>query len=179
MTTETTKTPIANDTMVMQLIDPAQLQNDLHIIKSNLSEALMKQAGLYCHYAQIAVNARRQMDTFKARLELVTSHLNRTYRKSLTDEARLTDPKAKITVDQIEAAVKLDANYYRLNQAVIEAEAVFRLSEAAVFSFVQRKDMLVQLSRSEGVTPGGRGDAAAAGANYLAMRAAATAGQTS
>ena len=178
MTTPQTQHPLANDTLVRQLLDPAQLQNDLHIIKANLSDALIRQAGLYCHYAQISVEARRQMDSFKARLELVTSGLNRAYRKTLTDEARLTDPKAKITVDQIDAAVKLDANYVRLAQAVIDAEAVFRLSEAAVFSFVQRKDMLVQLSRADGVTPGYT-NAAAAGQGYLAARAVHGAAQTS
>lgn len=144
-------TTYTNDTLVQQHIDPDALRTDLHITKSDLSASLSTQAGLYFHYAEQSVRARQQLDKFKARLELVRSSLNRAYRQKLTEDLRAAgDAKGKVTVDQIEAAVQLDSNFVKMQQAVIEAEAVFRMSEAAVFAFVQRKDMLVQLARTEG-----------------------------
>lgn len=157
-----------NDTLVQQFIDADNLRSDLHILKSDLSASLSTQAGLYFHYAEQSVRARQQLDKFKARLELVRSSLNRAYRTKLTEDAKAAgDPKPKITIDQIEAAVQLDSNFVKMQQAVIEAEAVFRLSEAAVFSFVQRKDMLVQLSRNDSSNAGTSARVTSVGSSYL------------
>lgn len=162
-----------NDTTVSQFINADQLRHDLHITKHDLSAALSTQAGLYFHYAEQSVRSRQQLDRFKARLELVRSSLNTAYRKKITEDLRAAgEAKPKVTVDQIEAAVQLDANYVNMQKAVIEAEAVFRLSEAAVFSFVQRKDMLVQLSRNDGSYAGSSNGTRASGAasGYLEAR---------
>ncbi|OAD82961.1 hypothetical protein ATN89_17230 [Comamonas thiooxydans] len=164
-------TAIANDTSVVQFIDANKLRNDLHITKSSLSEALMTQPGLYFHYAEQNVRARQQVEKYKARLELVSSSLNKQYRKILSDDLQAKgDTKTKVTVDMIEAAVKSDAGYVNLQAALIQAESVFRLSEAAVFSFVQRKDMLVALARNDGSSAGTSARISDAGAAYLSAR---------
>lgn len=159
-----------NDTSIEQLLDPEQLRRDIHILKSDLSGALATQPGLYFHYAELNVRARAQMDRFKARLDLVQSSLNKRYRKVLQDDlVARGETRAKVTIDQIDAAVKMDPTYVKMQSAVIAAESVFRLTEAAMFSFVQRKDMLVALARNEHPGAAGPRSAGVAGNDYLAI----------
>lgn len=129
-------------------VDPDQLKADLEIDNADINEAMRRHAGLFAHYATLAVRARAQRDRWQTSLEILESELDRKYRAELQPDLE-ADPKAKkVTEPQIAAAIKGDSRWKACNSRVIAATQILKFAEVGERSFEQRKDMLLQIARN-------------------------------
>lgn len=124
-----------------QYIEPEQLQADVEINPTNLTEAMTKHASLYTHYAIQAVRAQRQFDRWKTALEVLESQLDAQIRQAAADDGK------KTTENGIKSAVTNDPRWKACQTRLIEAKQMRELCDAALMCFVHRKDMLLQLAR--------------------------------
>lgn len=124
-----------------QYIDPEQLKADVEIVAGGLSEAMLKHASLYTHYAIQAVRAQRQYDRWKTALDVLESQLDAQIRQDAASEGK------KTTENGIKSAVTNDTRWKACQTRLIEAKQMKELCDAALMCFVHRKDMLLQLAR--------------------------------
>lgn len=139
MTTETVAAPA-----LKTFIDVEQFKRDVSIDMLNLSKCLQDHAALYSHYAQQAIRANRQLEVAKKALEIREAQLDREHRKTLKDSA---DPKEKITEAQVRSAVVLDPRWRAASMRVVDAEEIYSLCQSCEKSFVQRREMLLQIAK--------------------------------
>lgn len=128
---------------VKQYINSAELKKDLTYSPNDLSDAMMQQAGLFAHYAEIHANAERQVDDLKLLLEAAES---RVYRE-LRDIYTVT--KEKVTEAFLEKEVAAHKNIRTIKLALNEAKQIAAIAKGGVEAFRHRKDMLVQNGATE------------------------------
>jgi hypothetical protein len=116
-----------------------QLGEDLTINPANLSEAMVKQASLFAHYAVLASRAQRQLDHMKQRLEILQSKVDKEIRDEAADEGR------KITEAGIGKEIARDSRVITATKQVNEARMIADLAKQSLEAFKQRRDMLVQI----------------------------------
>lgn len=144
------------DAALQTFLDLKQLKLDVEIDSTDIIGALARQPGLYLHYANLAVAARRQHERYKSVLEILESQLNNQHRERLNEEyemALAADDKSKAkapTEGQVRAAVVSDTKYKALVSRVIDAQQIFKLCDAAENAMHMRKDMLNQIARLAG-----------------------------
>jgi len=154
--------PAAEDHAIDVLIDPAQLKKDLDIDPSLLREECARQPGLYLHYANIAVRAKRQQDRYKTLIEMVEAKLDAEHRNTLQEEYEgliAQDAKSRAkppTEAQVRASIVNDARWKAAQGKLHEASYVARLAENAVTAMEQRKKSLDNMTSLE-VRGGGEG----------------------
>lgn len=120
------------------VIDENQLKADLSYSPQNLSEAMVKQASLFEHYASLASRASRQVDDLKLTLEVREAKVDRAIR----DDAAAAGEK----VTEASIAKRIDAHPEIVNakKAINEAKQIEANAKAAAEAFRHRRDMLVQ-----------------------------------
>lgn len=125
---------------IESFVSPEQLKKDVDFNIHDLDNAMMEHAGKFVHYAELSSAARRQYKRAKAAFEILESQLYAHWRETLTEGGK------KSTEAQITAAVKTDPRWWSANQRLIEAEAQYDFANDAREAFLQRKDMIVQVS---------------------------------
>lgn len=152
----TPATPVKDPSALETFLDTEQLKKDVAIDSVDIIGALAAQPGLYLHYANLAVAARRQHERHKTVLEILESTLNNQHRLRLTEEYELAlahDEKSKAkppTEGQVRAAVVSDVKFKAASSRVIDAQQIFKLCDAAENAMHMRKDMLNQIARLAG-----------------------------
>jgi hypothetical protein len=131
------------EALLAELIDPEQLKKDVAIDLADINTSMQHHAGLYVHYATLAVRARGQLDRWKRALQILEAQLNKEYRESMGEEGK------KPTEPAIAAAVVNDSRWRACNSRVLQAQQVHRLAEVGESAFGQRKDMLLQIARNQ------------------------------
>jgi hypothetical protein len=131
------------ESLLADLIDPEQLKQDVAINLGDINTSMQHHAGLYVHYAVLAVRARGQHDRWKRALQVLEAQLNKEYRESLVEDGK------KPTEPAIAAAVVNDPRWRACNSRVLQAQQVHRLAEVGEAAFSQRKDMLLQIARNQ------------------------------
>jgi hypothetical protein len=121
-------------------VDVAQLKKDLAVNPNDLDDAVISQAPMFVHYAQQAAQARRQWDKSKLAAEVTESQLDSAWRKKFLEDG------TKVTEKVVENAVKSDPRYIKAHTQVIEARALYDIANDAREAYMQRKDMIVQIS---------------------------------
>lgn len=121
------------------VVEEAEFSKDVAINPADLTAAQMSQASLYAHYAGLAAKAQYQHDQLKTRLEKVEAILDGEYRQKFNDEGK------KITEKSIEAAVKMDERWEKLNSLVNQAKMIAGINKGNAEAFSQRKDMVMQM----------------------------------
>jgi hypothetical protein len=121
-------------------VDPAEVSKDVNFELHNLDNAIREHAGKYVYYAHRAALARRQFDECKSLGEVVVAKLNHLHREKMAEEGK------KVTEAQVDAAVKMDPRWLELQKKIIDARAIYDFANSACDAFVQRRDMLVQVS---------------------------------
>lgn len=116
---------------------------DLAIDKNNLNEAFVTQASLFAHYAQAHARMLQLDGRAKLLLEIAEAQLD----KSLRDEA--TTAGVKWTETQLKQSIVRSPSYIKAALAANETKANLALAAAAVESFKQRRDMLIQIGASD------------------------------
>jgi hypothetical protein len=121
-------------------VDVAQLKKDLQVNPNDLDDAVISQAPMFVHYAQQAAYARRQHEKAKLAADILESQLDSAWRKKLAEDG------GKVTEKMVENAVKADPRYANAQNQIIEARALFDIANDAREAYMQRKDMIVQVS---------------------------------
>lgn len=124
-----------------ELVITDELKKDVSINLADLDREMIEHASMYIHYAVKTVNARKNYDSAKNRLEIITAKIYAQIRSEFSDTG------VKATESMIDAALKVHPTYIKLQQDVIDAQATWRLCEVAETAFNQRKDMLLELAR--------------------------------
>jgi hypothetical protein len=119
-------------------IDPDKLKADLAYSLTNLSDAMMHQAGLHAHYTELLARCSRQVDDIELVLEVQEAKAFRKIRDALVAEEK------KVVVSEIERDVRADPTIIAVKRALNAAKQVEATAKGAVKAFEQRKDMLVQ-----------------------------------
>ncbi|MFP3614749.1 hypothetical protein SB778_32205 [Paraburkholderia sp. SIMBA_050] len=121
-------------------VDVDQLKKDLQVNPNDLDDAVISQAPMFVHYAQQAAQARRQWEKSKLAAEATESQLDAAWRKKFLEDG------TKVTEKVVENAVKADPRYIKAHTQVIEARALYDIANDAREAYMQRKDMIVQVS---------------------------------
>ncbi|MEZ2310850.1 hypothetical protein AB6809_29820 [Paraburkholderia sp. RCC_158] len=121
-------------------VDVGQLKQDLQVNPNDLDDAVISQAPMFVHYAQQAALARRQWEKSKLAAEVTESQLDSAWRKKFLEDG------TKVTEKVVENAVKSDPRYIKAHTQVIEARALYDIANDAREAYMQRKDMIVQIS---------------------------------
>lgn len=135
---ETKKNEIAP---LQKFIDTDKLKTDVSVNPNDLDDALMSHASLYVYYAEQTTKARRQYERTKSGLEILEATLYRQFREQFSAEGRKTTEK------ELESAIKTDLKWSAAEARLIDAQAIWKLCEAAESAFVQRKDLILEVAR--------------------------------
>lgn len=130
---------MAAEVTVEHFVTPEELKEDLSINPTALSEAMVKQAALFSHYAVLSSRASRQYDHLKQRAEIVASKVDKELRDQAADEGK------KVTEAALGKELARDRRVVAANKLVNEARMIADLAKNALEAFKQRRDMLVQI----------------------------------
>jgi hypothetical protein len=120
-------------------VDVEAFKRETAVSDTNLDDCMIKQSGLRAYYGAQAAHAEAQHARLKVRFDVLEAKLYDTHRK------RLAETGEKVTEKAVENAVKLDPQWLKAKNAVIEAETIANVNRSLVVSLSDRKDMLVQL----------------------------------
>lgn len=134
--------PVPTPSPVLSFVDVDLLNKDVKIDPTNLSQELQEHSSKFVYYACRAVDARKQMDTLKHRLEMLEGALDKEIRTCMKEE------NPKCTEGQIKAAVMIDSRFRAASSRLIDATHSFRMAEAAQSGFEHRRDMLRLLANN-------------------------------
>jgi hypothetical protein len=132
--------PAATVSGLKVYVDVNRLRLDLQINPNDLDDATISQAPMFIHYAEQAAWARRQMDKCKLAAEVTESQVDAAWRKKFADDG------TKVTETMVANAVKSDPRVIKAKTQTIEARALFDIANDSREAFMQRKDMIVQVS---------------------------------
>lgn len=122
-------------------IDQEKLKDDIKVDMTDLDTAMLQHASLFVYYASLAANARRQYERIKSAFEILEAKLDSEHR------LKLKEANPKTTEAQIKAEVTTDKRWVTLQGKLIDAQHIWKLTEVAAESFVQRKDMILEIAR--------------------------------
>jgi len=128
-------------------IDVDTFKADIAINDTNLDKCMMEQAGLRAWWQSEAARAEGQYSRTKAQFERAEAKL---YDKHRRLAAASTE---KVTEKMIENAVKMDDDWLRIKNAVIESQTIAEVARGCADSLRDRGMMLVQMAsdrREEG-----------------------------
>lgn len=123
---------------VRNVINDAELKQDVEYSLVDLSNAMQKQAGLVVHYHRLSAQAERQVDDLKMMLEATESVV---YRR-LIDQAATSG--VKLTEARLERMLAADKRVLTVKRALNEAKQIAAVAHGATRAMEHRKDMLVQ-----------------------------------
>lgn len=114
--------------------------DDLAISEANLSDELVKQPGLFAHYAGLAATANRKLKMAKVQFDVWEAAID----KKIRDEALAKNNK--ITETQIVAKIRLNAEWLAGKFRLIDLEAEVEQYESLTRAMIQKKDMLMTIA---------------------------------
>lgn len=120
-------------------VDVEAFKRETAVSDTNLDECMIQQPGLRAYYGAQAAQAEAQHARLKARFDVLEAKLYDTHRKALAATGE------KVTEKAVENAVKLDPQWLKAKNAVIEAETIANVNRSLVASLSDRVSMLMQL----------------------------------
>lgn len=128
---------------VKTFISQEKLRSDLAIDIHDLDSGMMQQASLYSYYGTQYAKAQLQADRLKSMLELTEARLDKEIRRELSESG------TKKTEGAIAAEIKMDDRYIEANNSYLEAKMVASMAKTTSESFMQRRDMLIQIGKDQ------------------------------
>jgi hypothetical protein len=128
-----------NPLALKEFVNADQLRRDVEFNVNDLDNAIQRHASLFVYYANQARLAGRQFERMKAAFEIMESRLDHLWRETLKSSGKATEA-------QITAAVKADSRWWKAQQRLIDAKAIYELAKDARNAFDHRRDMIVQVS---------------------------------
>lgn len=132
----------APKSLVSNYIDRDRLQRDVTFSENELDNAMTEQAGFAAYYGACAARASQQVGLMKVRLQTIEAKV---YKEVRDLAARNND---KVTEAQLRMAVVADPRIVQAEAALVKAQYQADLGKVAFESFKQRRDMLVQISKT-------------------------------
>lgn len=127
---------------VKAIINKEELRENLAFDEASLDTAMQEQASLFFYYSAKAAGALKQMEVAKNRMELVYAQVDKRVRDEAAENGR------KVTEKVIEAEVLASEEYQAAKLDYIDAKTVNELVKNVPEAFKQKRDMLVQFSKS-------------------------------
>lgn len=124
------------------VIKPQELSDDTAFDPDNIDDEMMRQAGLYAHYAVKASQAAEAADNAKIKRDITESKIDMEIRDNAAEEG------TKLTEGKITAMVKTDVRWVKASKYYNAAKATAELGKYALEAFKQKRDMLVQIGVS-------------------------------
>lgn len=122
------------------LLDPDLIRRDLEINQFDLDSAMIRQPGLFAHYAQLAARFDREVNKYEQFCDVVEAKLDRECRdKAAADGAKMTEA-------QIKSLVRIDPRMIKAIQALNEAKENAAVAKSTAEALRHRRDMLIQLA---------------------------------
>ena len=129
---------------VVNFIDGEKLKADLAYSMADLTDAMMKQASMASHYADLAAMATHQVNDLKTSLEVAESKVYRNERDAAIAKGEKTPSDAYLKV-----LVIAHPTIIAIKRAINEAKQVSAIAHGAVNAWDHRKSTLVQLAAGE------------------------------
>ena len=121
------------------IIDAKEFANVVKLTEVGLSVAMMTQAGHKSYYGMMAAQAEQQHAKAKLQFEIAEARLYEFHRSALVAKGE------KATEKQVEAAVRMDAQYMVAKNRVIEAEGIANIAKSCVLALNDKRDMIIQI----------------------------------
>lgn len=127
-------------------LNPEQIRIDLQI-DVDLNTAMIRQPGLFAHYASLQAQFEREVNKVKTFIDVTEARVEREIR----DQNSVTN--TKMTEGQIRSMINTDPRVIKLSLQFNESQEQASLAKTTAEAFRHRRDMLVQLAfnyREEG-----------------------------
>lgn len=121
------------------IIDAKEFANVVKLTEVGLSVAMMTQAGHKSYYGMMSAQAEQQHAKAKLQFEITEARLYEFHRSALVAKGE------KATEKQVEAAVRMDAQYMIAKNRVIEAEGIANIAKSCVLALNDKRDMIIQI----------------------------------
>ncbi len=121
------------------IIDAKEFANVVKLSEVGLSVAMMTQAGHKSYYGMMSAQAEQQHAKAKLQFEITEARLYEFHRSALVAKGE------KATEKQVEAAVRMDAQYMIAKNRVIEAEGIANIAKSCVLALNDKRDMIIQI----------------------------------
>lgn len=125
------------------VFDPDQFHKDLQFSKFALDDAMMRQPGLYAHYAEVAARLQRRADQLKLQVELVEAKVDNEIREEFLKTA------TKVTEVLVEKAIKRNQEYKSVSHKHLDAKMQAAMAKDMLEALRQRRDMLIQIGKDK------------------------------
>lgn len=122
------------------LLDPAQIKRDLEINMVDINHSLMRQPGLFAHYATLAARFDRDVNKYDQFTEVIAAKLDREIRDQAAADG------VKYTETQIKSRVAMDPRMIAAQQRLNEAREAASIAKSTAEAFRHRRDMLEQIA---------------------------------
>lgn len=113
-----------------------KFREEIAINPLDVTGAMMTNAAMFAHYGHMAAKAEHQYDMLKTRMSKLEAILYAQHREELTRE------KGKATEPMVEAAVKTDSRWLKLNDQVAQAKLIMSMQDVNKRAFMQRGEFL-------------------------------------
>lgn len=120
------------------------IKEDLEINKDDLDSEFLNQSEKFAYYGTLSELAKDKLARRKRELDLLEAQIDGEVRIQASN-IKAADPKVKITVDAIKAAIVGDPRYQAKISEILDSQKMAGILNVAKEAFQQRKDMLVSL----------------------------------
>ena len=111
------------------------VEKDLALSRSDLNNQMIKQAGLYLHYAMACSRAMRDEKRAKLQLEMLETELYR----------ELSEHHSRVTEKMVTSQCHVTKSWIRTKQLLDEMSYAVDVLKGVCLALVHKKDMLVNL----------------------------------
>jgi len=123
-------------------LDPEELKRDLSFSQADIDTAMYEQASLSAHYGVLAAQAQQAVSRSKVRLKTIVARVSKEMRANYAIKG------TKITENQLNNEVAADSRVAAVEMEVVNAQYDADMARSAFEAFKQRRDMLVQISKT-------------------------------
>lgn len=116
--------------------DEDMFREEVSINANDITGAMMTNAALFAHYGHMAAKAEHQYEQLKTRMSKLEAVLYAQHREALAEGGK------KVTEAQIDAAVKTDSRWLKLNDQVSQAKLIASMQDVNKRAFLQRGEFL-------------------------------------
>jgi hypothetical protein len=116
--------------------DEDKFREEVSIDPNDITGAMMTNAAMFAHYGHMAAKAEHQYDQLKTRMSKLEAILYAQHREALQAE------KGKPSEAMVDAAVKGDPRWLKLNDQLAQAKLVMAMQDVNKRAFLQRGEFL-------------------------------------
>jgi len=116
--------------------DEDKFREEIAINANDVTGAMMTNAAMFAHYGNMAAKAEFQYDQLKTRMAKLEAILYAQHRERLSAE------KGKPSEAMVDAAIKGDSRWLKLNDQLAQAKLIMSMQDVNKRAFLQRGEFL-------------------------------------